>query len=160
MHAAPKAASAWRSDPFRPRPADRTLFRLKTRAQFQVVLAERVIAKSEHFALHRHALAAEESPSSGVLLRPMFSPSGLWLGAMVPKRWARRSVTRHAIKRQIYDVAQAMLPAQDSAAYLVRLRTGFSRQQFFSSSSDVLKQAVRAELIGLLARRAPPSPAP
>src|SRR5256885_7500066 len=27
-----------------------------------------------------------------------------WLGAMVPKRWARRSVTRHTIKRQIYAV--------------------------------------------------------
>jgi ribonuclease P protein component len=28
-----------------------------------------------------------------------------WLGAMVPKRWARRSVTRHTIKRQIYAVS-------------------------------------------------------
>lgn len=136
------------------------MFRLKTRAQFQVVLAERVIAKSEHFALHRHALVAEGPPSGGVLSRPLFSSSGLWLGAMVPKRWARRSVTRHAIKRQIYAVAQDMLPSQDRAAYLVRLRTGFARQQFFSSSSDVLKQAVRAELVGLMARVSQPVTAP
>jgi len=125
----------------------KALLRLKTRAQFQAVLAERVVAKSEHFALHRHGLDPL-APSAG---RPMFSP-GLWLGAMVPKRWAKRSVTRHAIKRQMYVVAQEMLPEQDCAAYLLRLRSGFSRQQFHSSSSDLLKQAVRAELASLMTR--------
>ena len=135
------------------------MFRLQTRAQFQVVLAERVIAKSEHFAVHRHALPAEQ-PSGDALPRPLFSPPGLWLGAMVPKRWARRSVTRHAIKRQIYAVAHDMLPIQDRAVYLVRLRSAFARQQFFSSSSDALKQAVRAELVALMARLAAPTPAP
>ena len=78
---------------------------------------------------------------------------------MVPKRWAKRSVTRHVIKRQIYGVAELLLP-QESAAYLVRLRSGFSRQQFLSSSSDVLKQAVRAELLSLMAGVARPAPSP
>ncbi len=128
------------------------MLRLKTRAQFQAVLAQRVVARSEHFALHRHGLDACGTPSA---VRPMFAP-GLWLGAMVPKRWAKHSVTRHAIKRQIYAVAQDMLPAQDRAAYLVRLRGGFSRQQFPSSSSDPLKQAVRAELRALMADLPPP----
>ncbi len=143
--------------------------RLKTRAQFQAVLAQRVIAKSEHFALHRHslddsvmvsgqpAMPQALSAPSGATALPLFSPLGLWLGAMVPKRWAKRSVTRHAIKRQIYDVADALLPRHDQAAYLVRLRTGFSRQQFFSSSSEQLKQAVRAELQGLMAHVLPPA---
>lgn len=125
------------------------MLRLKTRAQFQAVLAQRAIAKSEHFALHRHPL---DSQALSQTPRPMFAPIGLWLGAMVPKRWARRSVTRHAIKRQIYAVAQDLLPAQDCAAYLVRLRSDFPRQQFHSSSSELLKQAVRAELLGLMAR--------
>lgn len=71
---------------------------------------------------------------------------------MVPKRWARRAVTRNAIKRQIYAVADlhsAQLPA---AAHVVRLRSTFDRKQFISPSSDVLKQAVRAELLQLFAR--------
>ncbi len=71
---------------------------------------------------------------------------------MVPKRWARRAVTRNAIKRQIYAVAalhEAQLPA---AAHVVRLRSTFDRKQFISPSSDLLKQAVRAELMQLFAR--------
>ena len=147
--------------------AGKALLRLKTRAQFQAVLAQRVIARSEHFALHRHSLEGsatapqrpampqERSAASAASALPLFSPVELWLGAMVPKRWAKRSVTRHAIKRQIYDVADALLPAHDRAAYLVRLRAGFSRQQFLSSSSEQLKQAVRAELQGLMARVPP-----
>ena len=71
---------------------------------------------------------------------------------MVPKRWARRAVTRNAIKRQIFAVAalhEAQLPV---AAHVVRLRSTFDRKQFISPSSDVLKQAVRAELMQLFAR--------
>jgi ribonuclease P protein component len=126
----------------------KALLRLKTQAQFQVLLGERALAKSEHFALHRHGL---DPSAAGMAARPTFLP-GLWVGAMVPKRWAKRSVTRHAIKRQIYTVAQDLLPAHDCAAYLVRLRSGFTRQQFHSSSSELLKQAVHAELSALMAR--------
>jgi len=82
----------------------------------------------------------------------LFAPVGLWLGAMVPKRWAKRSVTRHAIKRQIHEVAQQCLPLDEKAAYVVRLRATFSREEFLSSSSAPLKQAVRAELHTLMAR--------
>ena len=75
---------------------------------------------------------------------------------MVPKRWARRAVTRNAIKRQIYAVAalhQSQLPAH---AHVVRLRSTFDRKQFISPSSDLLKQAVRAELMQLFARAQKP----
>lgn len=143
------------------------MFRLKTRAQFEAVLAQRVIARSEHFSLHRHPLTdqaelaasgskATQAPGAQPLL---FSPSGLWLGAMVPKRWARRSVTRHAIKRQIYAVSQTLLPPHDCAAYLVRLRRDFPRQQFPSGSSELLKRTVREELMGLMERLAAPAAA-
>ena len=77
---------------------------------------------------------------------------------MVPKRWAKRSVTRHAIKRQIYDVLDARLEPEEHAAYLVRLRSGFSRQQFLSSTSELLKQAVRFELNSLMDRAKPAHP--
>jgi ribonuclease P protein component len=38
---------------------------------------------------------------------------------------------------------------------VVRLRAGFDRAQYISATSDVLKQAVRAELQELFARAAP-----
>ena len=162
------------------------MLRLKTRAQFQAVLASRAIAKSEHFALHRQPLHSRGSTQPVAQLRAsvsknlvavpqtgitssfsdstetqatLFSRSDLWVGVMVPKRWAKRSVTRHAIKRQIYGLANLLLP-QESAAYLVRLRADFSRQQFPSGSSDALKQAVRTELMGLMAGLRRPAAAP
>lgn len=112
------------------------------------------MARTAHFALHRCALDTTSSA------QPLFAADAVWLGAMVPKRWARRAVTRNAIKRQIYAVASdgAGLPR---AAHVVRLRAAFDRKEFVSASSDRLKAAVRAELRQLLARAArPASPAP
>ena len=71
--------------------------RLQTRAQFQAVLAGSTVARTAHFALHRCAL---EGPSHAAV--PLFTVDDVWIGAMVPKRWAKRAVTRNAIKRQIY----------------------------------------------------------
>jgi ribonuclease P protein component len=74
---------------------------------------------------------------------------------MVPKRWAKRAVTRNAIKRQIYTVSAQFEPHLGLAAHVVRLRAGFDRKQFLSASSDLLKSAVRAELLSLFARACP-----
>ena len=79
---------------------------------------------------------------------------GVWLGAMVPKRWARRAVTRNTIKRQIYNVSiepQVNLPP---AAHVVRLRATFDRKVFVSARSEALNLAVRAELQQLFAKAA------
>jgi ribonuclease P protein component len=127
--------------------------RLKTRAQFQAVLAGATVARTAHFALHRCALDFTSSA------QPLFASDAVWLGAMVPKRWARRAVTRNAIKRQIYTVSAAPDVGLPRAAHVVRLRAGFDRKEFVSASSDKLKGAVRAELQQLLARAAR-SPAP
>ncbi len=135
--------------------------RLKTRAQFQAVLAGSTIARSEHFALHRSTLLKSDlvgsSESDGALkaaaivkLRPLFPVHDLWLGAMVPKRWAKRAVTRNAIKRQIYAMCADFSPKQRPAAFVVRLRRDFSRKVFSSACSDQLKQAVRMELVALM----------
>ena len=122
--------------------------RLKTRAQFQAVLAGATVARTAHFALHRCALdLASGAP-------PLFASDDVWLGAMVPKRWARRAVTRNAIKRQIYTVSADYSHQYPQAAYVVRLRRDFSRKEFISASSEKLKAAVRAELQLLLARAA------
>jgi ribonuclease P protein component len=73
---------------------------------------------------------------------------------MVPKRWARRAVTRNTIKRQIYAVGTSFEARLPQAAHVVRLRTAFDRKQFVSASSDQLKQAVRAELLQLFGHAA------
>jgi ribonuclease P protein component len=73
------------------------------------------------------------------------------MGAMVPKRWAKRAVTRNAIKRQIYSVSSDFESALPVAAHVVRLRAVFDRKQFISATSDMLKATVRQELQQLFA---------
>lgn len=126
------------------------------------------VSRTEHFALHRApfqpaslpdpAAAAAGSPAdqatgprsqrSSALFAVQGEP---WLGAIVPKRWARRAVTRNAIKRQIYTVSLDFEAALPAAVHVVRLRAGFDKSQFHSATSPVLKQAVRAELQRLFA---------
>ncbi len=138
--------------------------RLKNRAQFQAVLAGATVARSEHFALHRSRLSIVSSGGTGEIVpaevvktavnraksQPLFPVLDLWIGAMVPKRWAKRAVTRNAIKRQIYTVSADFSPKQRHAAFVVRLRRDFSRKVYLSASSDLLKQAVRNELLALM----------
>jgi ribonuclease P protein component len=76
---------------------------------------------------------------------------------MVPKRWAKRAVTRNSIKRQIYNVSADFEPQLLERAHVVRLRASFDRAQFVSATSDVLKASVRAELQQLFSRAVPQS---
>jgi ribonuclease P protein component len=129
------------------------LQRLKTRPQFQAVLAGAIVAKTTHFALHRNALdvkAMQKPPGKRGDAPALFMVRDLWMGAMVPKRWAKRAVTRNAIKRQIYTVSADLLLQFPPAGLVVRLRRDFSRQEFVSASSEQLKQAVRTEVQALL----------
>jgi ribonuclease P protein component len=126
--------------------------RLKTRPQFQAVLAGQTLARTAHFALHCCALNSPAAEAHSVVLSALFPKSAVWLGAMVPKRWAKRAVTRNAIKRQIYNVSADFEPLLSERAHLIRLRAAFDRSQFVSASSDVLKAAVRAELQQLFSR--------
>jgi len=126
--------------------------RLKTRAQFQAVLAGGTLARTAHFALHRTALDAMRPTEDSVQQQPLFPSRSVWMGAMVPKRWAKRAVTRNAIKRQIFSVSVQFEPLLDQSAHLVRLRAAFDRVQFISASSTVLKESVRAELLQLFER--------
>ena len=177
MHAAPRAASVWLSD--RRLDAHSTVWlwpvatvggqcrglaivqRLKTRPQFQAALAGGTVSRTAHFALHRLNLAPPNdiplaiAPVSGPAPSPeqaLFGLLDVWLGAMVPKRWARRAVTRNAIKRQIYHVSERFGDRLPVAAHVVRLRTTFDRQQFISATSEPLKLAVRQELEQLFER--------
>ncbi|OYU45750.1 MAG: ribonuclease P protein component [Burkholderiales bacterium PBB4] len=129
--------------------------RLKTRAQFQAVLGGVTVSKTAHFALHVRALAVGSDASDALL----FPEPENWLGAMVPKRWAKRSVTRNTIKRQIYHLGTEFSKGLEPCAHLVRLRSSFDRAQFPSATSDALKAAVRSELQQLFARARAPFPA-
>ncbi len=138
--------------------------RLKTRPQFQATLAGGTVSRTAHFALHRLVWAAEpqvasekafHSGSVPETAQTLFGFPQLWMGAMVPKRWARRAVTRNAIKRQIYNVSSLFEQRLPQAAHVVRLRAGFDRKQFVSASSDALKMAVRSELMELFTRACP-----
>ncbi|MEN9830856.1 MAG: Ribonuclease protein component [Pseudomonadota bacterium] len=139
--------------------------RLKTRPQFQAALAGGTVSRTPHFALHRLNLPdtiVNPSSSSDVMstdgsAESLFQPKGVWLGAMVPKRWARRAVTRNAIKRQIYVISAQYEVRMPCAAHVVRLRAGFDRTKFISATSTLLKQAVRLELEQLFERAARPA---
>ena len=135
--------------------------RLKTRPQFQAALAGGTVSRTPHFALHRLHLGETSVGSSSlqaddsqvqVAQVALFQPKAVWLGAMVPKRWARRAVTRNAIKRQIYVISAQYEVRMPCAAHVVRLRAGFDRKQFISATSTLLKQAVRLELEQLFER--------
>lgn len=138
--------------------ARRALRHIEHRAQFQWVMAGPPVVKTAHFALHMAAapvaLASPEGANapSGAQSRALFSDPGPWVGVVIPKRWAKRAVTRNLVKRQIYALAQERLPMLPCAALVVRLRSSYDRKQFVSASSDALKAAVRTELQQLYAR--------
>ena len=123
--------------------------RLKSRPQFQAVLAGLTLARTPHFALH--CLALDTGPESATS-SALFAVQDVWMGAMVPKRWARRAVTRNTIKRQIYAMSHDFEPVLQPAAHVVRLRAGFDKTRYVSATSDALKCAVRAELQQLFTR--------
>jgi len=75
-----------------------------------------------------------------------------WLGLVVPKRHAKRAVTRTLVKRQIRNVASACAPQLEAGLWVVRQRSPFDPKQFPSAASDALKEAARAELRALFDR--------
>lgn len=146
--------------------------RIQRPADFERVLARPSRARSAHFALHH--LPANPAPSAWASaqlrtaqcklstgdaqaahtpVEPDSSetPDGCWMGMVIPKRHARRSVTRQLLKRQI-RAAFASRPGLPPGLWVVRLRSPFDPQQFPSAASDALRQAVRAELAQLLGR--------
>jgi ribonuclease P protein component len=142
-----------------------------------------VVARSTHFVVHHQAQPA----SSPTRQRPGQVVQGFStelnpqnpqtvdnsadmkavmavLGVMVPKRHAKRAVTRNLVKRLVRSVWQVQFrsypqPQNDVAGpqgarlqgtWLVRLRQPIHRNNFPSASSDALRNTLHAELLGLL----------
>lgn len=115
-------------------------------------MASSVVAKTPHFVLHKWSVTKTVKAATGPGFEKapaLFVEGVLLLGALTPKRWAKRAVTRNLIKRQIFNVTQTMAHHLEPTAYVVHLRSGFSVRQFPSASSEALKAAVRTELMQL-----------
>ena len=83
-------------------------------------------------------------------------PDARWLGIVVPKRHARRAVTRSLLKRQIRAAARLHGAALDAGLWVVRMRAPFDRSEFPSAASSVLQRLARFELEAVLRRAAEP----
>lgn len=143
--------------------------RLVQAADFQRLLAAPLRQRSAHFAVH-HVAGVPSRPAARVAstahtelstdCEPSCAegvdelPGGHWLGCVVPKRHARRSVTRNVLKRQIRAAVSRHEAALPQGLWLVRLRQPFATAQFPSADSPALRAAARAELEQLLARLA------
>ena len=143
--------------------------RIQRPVDFERVLARPTRARSAHFALHHlsanpapsawHAarlrtaqaeLSTGDAQAAHIVVEPS-PPRDCWVGIVVPKRHAKRSVTRALLKRQI-RAAFAERPGMPPGLWVVRLRSPFDRQKFPSAASDALRQVARAELAQLLDR--------
>lgn len=139
--------------------------RLVQTADFQRVLQQRGRWHAPHFALHHlaerparrkqtatHELSTGQAPIKGEPVDDL--PDRIWLGAVVPKRHARKAVTRSLLKRQIRAAVERHAAGLAPGLWVVRLRAPFDRSQFASAASNALRAAARQELDGLLARAA------
>jgi ribonuclease P protein component len=81
---------------------------------------------------------------------------GQWLGMVVPKKHARRAVTRNLIKREMRATMASAGAALPAGLWVLRLKAPFDRQLFTSPGSVPLLQAARDELLLLLQRAAAP----
>lgn len=146
--------------------------RIVRSADFERVLGKPSRARSNHFAVHHLAAMPSKLPKPARLALALSTaqgelstgdaqvahspveelpPEGAWLGVVVPKRHAKRSVTRSLLKRQI-RAAFEQQPLLPPGLWVVRLRSPFDRKLFPSASSEALRAAARAELQQLLGR--------
>ena len=74
---------------------------------------------------------------------------------VVPKRHARRAVTRTLLKRQIRSAMERHAAGLPGGLFVVRLKSPFDRKLYPSAASRPLRDAARAELDLLLQRMVP-----
>jgi ribonuclease P protein component len=142
-------------------------------ADFERVLSAPQRSRSIHFAIHyvsggpqacRAAaksisevkvipgLSSELSTSGDAVVDAVVDDSGRWLGLVVPKRHAKRAVTRNLIKRQVRAAMARHADALPAGMWVVRLRAPFDRQAFQSPASAVLRDVAREEVDDLFLR--------
>jgi len=111
------------------------------------------VVRTTHFVLHQWLPESSAATGPGFEKTPaLFAADQHFLGALTPKKWAKRAVTRNLIKRQIRQVFMAHQASLQHSACVVRLKFGFDAQTFHSASSDLLKQTVCQELTQLFGK--------
>ena len=135
--------------------------RLCAKADIERALAQVPCSRSTHFVLHhlKASAAMLDAAASNHIVKDLSTESVTgstgpvddgsrmrFLGALVPKRHARRAVTRNMLKRQIRSVAQRHEDQLAPGHWLVRLRAPYARAQFAAAASLSLRAAARAEL--------------
>lgn len=146
---------------------------------FAAVLVRPACTQSRHFALHyldkapqRKACGASDAASGttateiSTSVAPRQGSSvdilsasvtgtrapALWLGLVVPKRHARRAVTRSLLKRQMRRQVDQWSPRMPAGQWVVRLRAPFDVRTYPSAASAALQTAARVELDAMFAR--------
>ena len=143
--------------------------RLNQKADFVRLLDASAKERSAHFAVHHMASAplptgrqpastqTQKLSTDDEQVRPQHVdnlPDAVWIGCVVPKRHARRSVTRSLLKRQIRSAIERHAAVLPRGVWLVRLRSAFAPKLFVSAASPALADAARRELDALLSRLA------
>lgn len=143
------------------------LGRLVHKADFQQLLATPALSRSAHFAAHHRRLieatatdSADASPdrdlSTGIEHDSEASVDKMrthhWFGVVLPKRWARRAVTRNLLRRLLRTEMEGRLSRLPPGQWLFRLRAAWTRDAYRSASSVALRHDVRRELGALFDR--------
>lgn len=133
------------------------------------MLASPVRARSPHFVVHHlgsppawalkrptGALVNEISTDTAPTRVQSVDISGRrsirWLGLVVPKRHAKRAVTRNLLKRQMREAVRERREDLPGGQWLIRLKAGFDRHEFSSAASDALRRSARRELADVVDR--------
>lgn len=148
--------------------AQRTWGILKS-GDFAAVLATVPLAKSMHFVIQHlpgGPASAVRITARGVVqeLSTVHAPLGSdsvdntssgtpsWLGLVIPKRHAKRAVTRNLLKRQMRIAITRHDPRMPPGQWVIRLRAPFDVRVFPSAASEALREAARLELEQLFSR--------
>ncbi len=130
------------------------LLALDAANRFEAAMGQKPVARTPHFSLHVIVERKLSTAPEGVHPLPVDESSGtvgpLRLGMVVPKRHARRSVTRNLVRRQAREGLRLRLGELPAGDWVLRLRAPFDRQAFRSAASTVLGSCVRTEIDQLL----------
>ncbi len=158
---------------------DAPLGRVLHSADFDRLMQSPARKRSAHFAVH-HVMAwphAQRPPATQKVADNLSTahqpscpdsvdecvqaarPGERWLGCMVPKRHAKRAVTRNLIKRQMRTAAQRHAQQLLPGLWLLRQHRPFDPRVFVSAASSALREAARVELEALLSSLGAPAPA-
>lgn len=124
---------------------------LHTKKEFDEVLSQGHQIRGSFFVLHycikNLSVKAEENICA-------FADNGLSgtvrLGLIVPKRFAKRAVTRSLIKRQCRAQFAMFVTQLPQGSWILRLKRPIDTLQWESASSSALKEFIRLELQSLL----------